>query len=244
MILWPAAGPEAAARGGEAVDVWCAALDLPAEERARFNCMLAPEERARAERFLLERDRARFVVARGLLREILAAYAGARPEALRFRYSARGKPALEAGEAGLEFNLAHSCGLALYAVAWNRPVGVDLERIRAEIDIEAIAARFFSSLECEALRRLPAGERAGAFFRCWTRKEALLKAWGEGLPFGLDRFSVSLAPGEARILATPFAPCEAARWWLYPLTPAPQFAGALAVRGSAADVRCMQWRVR
>jgi 4'-phosphopantetheinyl transferase len=241
-IRWPAAGPEAAARAGDAVDVWCAALELPEAELARLEATLAPEERARAARFVFERDRSRFVAARGLLRQILAAYLGAPPEALRFCYSARGKPFLEQAEAGLEFNLAHSGGLALYAVAGNRPVGVDLERIRAEIDVEGIAARFFSPKEAAALRAMPQAERLPAFFRCWTRKEALLKAWGEGLPFGLDRFSVSLDPQQAAMVETPLEAREAAEWRLWPLEPAPGYVGALAVRGSRFRVRCLRWR--
>lgn len=242
LIRWPAAGPEAARPGGEAIDVWCALLDLPGEELAPLETTLAAEERARAGRLLIERERNRFVAARGLLRRILAAYLGARPEVLRFRYSVKGKPALEDRPAGLEFNLAHSHGLALYAVAWGRPVGVDVERIREGIDIEGIAGRFFSGREAEALRALPAGERTEAFFRCWTRKEALLKAWGEGLPFGLDRFSVSLSAQEAAVLETAFDPREAARWWVPALDPAPEFVGALAVRGGAAPLRCRRWR--
>lgn len=243
VILWPAAGPEEAIGSEDGIDVWCAALDLAAEELARLEQTLAADERQRAGRFVFERDRSRFVAARGLLRQILAAYAGTSPEALRFRYSAKGKPALEGAEAGLEFNLAHSHGLALYAIAWRRPVGVDLERIREDVDIEGIAGRFFSPEEAAALRAMPEAERVQAFFRCWTRKEALLKAWGEGLPFGLDRFTVSLAPEEARILEAPFAPAEPDRWCLYPLEPAAEFLGALAVRGSAGRLRCLQWRL-
>lgn len=244
VILWPVAGPEEAIRSEDGIDVWCAALDLAAEELARLEQTLAAEERARAGRFVFERDRNRFVAARGLLRQILAAYVGTPPEALRFRYSTKGKPALEGEEAGLDFNLAHSGGLALYAVTWRRPVGVDVERVREDIDVEGIAGRFFSPTEAAALRATPQAERVQAFFRCWTRKEALLKAWGEGLPFGLDRFTVSLAPGEARILEAPFAPAEPACWQLYPLEPAPEFVGALAVRGGAGRVRCLQWRLR
>jgi 4'-phosphopantetheinyl transferase len=244
VILWPVAGPEEAIRSEESIDVWCAALELPEAELARLEATLAPEERARAARFVFERDRSRFVAARGLLRQILAAYVGTPPEALRFRYSARGKPALEVGEAGLEFNLAHSGGLALYAVAWRRPVGVDVERLREDIDVEGIAGRFFSPREAAALRAMPQAERLPAFFRCWTRKEALLKAWGEGLPFGLDRFSVSLDSPQAAIVETPLDAREAAEWRLWPLEPAPGYVGALAVRGSAGRVRCLEWRPR
>jgi len=241
VSLWPVAGPGALSRPRDRTDVWCALVDLHAEQLAALALTLSADERSRAERFLLPRDRDRFIATRGLLRAILAAYLGAAPERLRFRYSSKGKPALEAPEAGLEFNLAHSHGLALYAVAWGRPVGVDVERIRTDIGVEEIAARFFSPREAAELRGLPPSERPEAFFRCWTRKEALLKAWGEGLPFGLDRFSVSLAPQEAAIRETPFDPQEAARWRLHPLEPAPEFVGALAVRGSAGAVRCLRW---
>jgi 4'-phosphopantetheinyl transferase len=121
-------------------------------------------------------------------------------------------------------------------------VGVDVERIRADIGLEEIVRRFFSPLEAQALCALPAEERAQAFFRCWTRKEALLKAWGEGLPFGLERFSVSISARQAALLETPFDPGEAARWRLHPLEPAPEFVGALALRGEASAIRCFRWR--
>jgi len=242
MSLWPTAGPEAVGGTSEAVDVWCACLDLTPEALGELERTLSAEERARAARFLLARDRCRFLAARGLLRQILAAYLDAPPEALRFRYSSKGKPALEKPQAPIEFSLSHSHGLALYAVAWARPVGVDVERIRADIGLMEIARRFFAPREAEALGRLPADERLHAFFHCWTRKEALLKAWGEGLPFGLNRLSVSISPKEAAVLETPFDPGEAARWRLHPLEPAPNFVGALAVRGEPAAIRCYRWR--
>ncbi len=223
------------------VDVWRARLDLAPpciEELART---LAPDEAERAERYYFTRDRARFIAARGLLRRILALYTRREPAALRFAYGARGKPSLAEPDVGLEFNLAHSHGLALLAVARGRAVGIDVEYVRAELAAERIAERFFSTDEAAALRTLPREEQSAAFFRCWARKEALLKGWGQGLAFGLDRFTVSCGAEQAVVLATPFEPAEAARWSLYPLEPGPGYVGALAVEGPAAELRCWQW---
>jgi 4'-phosphopantetheinyl transferase len=223
------------------VDVWRAELDLAPRRVEELATTLAPDEAARAARLYFPQDRARFIAARGLLRRILARYVHWPPEALRFTYGARGKPSLAEPGAGLEFNLAHSHGLALYAVTRGRPVGVDIEYIRPQLAAERIAERFFSAEEVAALRALAPEEQAAAFFRCWTRKEALLKAWGQGLAFGLDRFTVSCAVEQAAVLATAFDPAEAARWSLYPLDPGPGYVGALAARGPVSEVRCWQF---
>lgn len=238
MWLSPPEYPELAS--ADVVDVWRAELDLAPPRLEELARTLAADEMARAWRFYFPQDRARFIAARGLLRRILALYTHMPPEALRFTYGARGKPSLAAPRSGFEFNLAHSRGLALYAVTRERPVGVDVESIRPELAAERIAERFFSAEETAALRALPPEEQAAAFFRCWTRKEALLKAWGQGLGFGLDRFTVSCAADQAALLATPFDPAEAARWSLYSLEPGPGYAGALAVRGAVTELRC--WR--
>lgn len=222
------------------VDLWRAELDAAGSDPEALSRTLAPEEIARAGRFYFPRDRARFIAARALLRRILALYARRPPESLRFRYSSEGKPSLAEPDLGLEFSVAHSRGLAVYAVTQGRPVGVDVEHVRPEVAFERIAERFFSAGESAALLALPRDQRPAAFFRCWTRKEALLKAWGHGLAFGLHRFSVSCAAGPPQLLATPFDPAEAARWSLSDLEPGPGCVGALAVRGAIAEVRCWQ----
>jgi 4'-phosphopantetheinyl transferase len=220
--------------GLDAVHVWRVDLDAHSEDIDQVRAILAEDERQRADRFVFEGDRQHFIVGRGLLRKILGYYLSREPRDLRFRYSARGKPALvgEADRPILFFNLAHSHGLALYALSWNRALGVDVERIRSDMALETVGERFFSPRERAVLGALPSEARAEAFFACWTRKEAYIKARGEGLSLPLDQFDVSVAPGEpAALLATRDDPEEAARWTLCDLEPGPGYAGALAVEG-------------
>ena len=182
--------------------------------RASSTTSLA-DERARADRFYFARDREHFIVARGVLREILGCYLKRVPKSLCFCYGSHGKPALAGefdGEA-IRFNVSHSHGVALYAISRGRAVGIDLERIRFDLPVAEIAERFFSKREDAMLRSLPTDVQHQAFFRCWTRKEAYIKARGEGLSLPLDQFDVSLAPGEpAAVLGTQRDPSEASRW--------------------------------
>jgi 4'-phosphopantetheinyl transferase len=207
---------------------------------------LAPDECLRAERFHFERDRRRFIVGRGVLRTILGRYLGLEPNHLQFCYGPRGKPAL-AGistrpNAWLCFNLAHSQNLALYAVTCERELGVDIECIHAIPDAEQIAARYFSAHENAGLRSLPANQKQEAFFNCWTRKEAYIKAIGDGLAQPLAEFDVALAPGEpARLLRIKDNAQAAARWSIQALTPAPGYVAALAVKGHDWQLKCWQW---
>lgn len=218
------------------VHVWSARLDLPTEVIRQFEELLSPDEAARARRFVFEKTSRRFIAGRGLLRSILGWYAGRHPAELEFEYGPYGKPTLpEKGEgAWLRFNVSHSEGLALYAVAHKREVGVDVEYIRANLEYERIAARFFSHNESAALRALPEAQRCEAFFNCWTRKESFIKATGKGLMMPLDRFDVSLAPGEAAaLLEVREEPWEASGWTISALDVGDGYAAALAVEGPA-----------
>lgn len=226
------------------VHVWCASLDMTTPHMQPLQDALSADELERASRFHFAKDRRRFVVARGVLRSLLGRYLGVEPRQLRFSYSAYGKPALvpTSGETGLRFNVSHSHDLALYAVTYGREIGVDIEHIRANIACEEIAERFFSRQERALLRTLPAQLKHDAFFRCWTRKEAFIKAHGEGLSLPLDQFDVAFAPGEpAALLATRWAPHEASCWVLRELTPSPGYAAALAVGGHGWRLACWQW---
>jgi 4'-phosphopantetheinyl transferase len=182
------------------VDLDCAGACLPQLER-----VLDAEETARGRRFHFARDRAHFIASRGLLRIALGACLGAPPAEVRFCYGPNGKPALDAGmnAGGLEFNVAHSHGRLLIAVVRGHAVGIDVEKARPEVEIETIAERFFCPEETRQLRALEPGDaRREGFFNCWTRKEAYLKAHGEGIAYGLERFAVTLAPGERRGFST------------------------------------------
>lgn len=237
---WPTPPPDISI-GADEVHVWRATLLASAEEVEPLWGLLSGDERQRAQRFRFERDRRRFVVGRGLLRILLARYLRCPPHAVRLSYSAHGKPAVVEPATLLAFNLAHSHELALYAFAWGRRVGVDVERMRSDLADEQIAQRFFAPGEVAALRCVPPHERTAAFFRCWTRKEAFVKARGEGLSLPLDQFEVSLDPDQATLLCTA-PPEEALRWRLQPLFPDPAYAAALAVEGDGWQLRC--WHLR
>ncbi len=223
------------------VHVWKADLEPSAAQVQCFVEILSPDERARAARFHFARDRDRWTVARGQLRALLARYLGGLPDQFRFSLGPHGKPAL-AAPAGthLRFNLSHSAGLALYAVARGREVGVDVEALRPDFATDEIAERFFSPTERRALRAVPPERRCEAFFACWTRKEAYIKARGLGLAIPLDAFDVSLAPDEpAALLATRDEPGESVRWSLEALAPGPGFAGAVVAEGHGWRVSCL-----
>ena len=226
------------------VHVWRAALDLDAPRIQDLQALLSPDERARAEQFRFPLHRQRFIAARGLLRTLLARYLKISPPALRFSYGPHGKPALAdaAAVTGLRFNLAHSDGLALFAVVWNREVGVDLESLGRDRAHDQIAERFFSPNEAAALRALPVEARRKAFYDCWTRKEAYLKARGLGLSLPLDQFEVSLSSEEpVRLLATPEGPDETSYWQLQAVPAGEGFAAAVAVAGTDWRLRCWEW---
>lgn len=206
--------------------------------------ILTEDERRRADGFCFEEDRERFIAARGILRILLGRYLNLEPGRLNFCYGSHGKPALaeKSGEDTLSFNVSHSHRLALFALARGREVGVDVEYVRSDLELAEIAARFFSPQEAATLRSLPAEMRMEAFFACWTRKEAYIKARSEGLSLALDGFSVSLVPGEpAMLLNTREDPSEAARWTLRELKPGPGYAAALAAKGHGWRLVCRHW---
>lgn len=235
--------PESLILGSDEVHVWRAALDIPTQHVHALHQTLAADEIARADRFHFQRDRERFIIARGVLRAILGCYLRREPSQLRFCYNSHGKPVLakESGGDAFRFNVSHSHRLALYAVTRGREVGVDLERIRPVPDADQIAERFFSPREVAVFRALPPRMQTPAFFSCWTRKEAYIKAKGEGLSIPLDQFDVSLAPGEpAALLHTQWDDQEASHWSLKALTPAPGYVAALAVEGH--DWRLTYWQ--
>jgi 4'-phosphopantetheinyl transferase len=219
------------------VDVWRGRLDQSPSIRRRLEALLSDDERERAARFRFERDRSRYVVGRGLLRVLLAGYAGLDAAHLCFRYGRHQKPSLVGS--GPFFNVAHSGAVVLYAFSASREVGVDVELLQLELPGDGIAERFFSPVEVAALQALPEEERPRAFLACWTRKEAFLKARGDGLTLALDSFDVSLASGEpAAVLGTRWSPDEHSRWTLVDLSdPERGQVAALAARGT--DWQCV-----
>ena len=234
--------PESLSLSAGEVHVWRVELEQPEHLLEKFRGTLEQQELDRASRFHFEKHRRHFVVARGVLRQLLGQYLDTQPSVLSFAYGAYGKPALD-GEhkhSGLRFNMSHSHELALFAFAEDRELGVDVEHIRADFASEDIARNYFSRREVETFNALPKHDQVAAFFRCWTRKEAYIKAIGKGLSQPLDQFDVTLAAEQPAALLW----CnedDASRWSMTNLEVGSGYAGALAVEGQVSRIRC--WRM-
>jgi 4'-phosphopantetheinyl transferase len=225
------------------VHVWRAPLDADGNVIERYERLLSPDERERAQRYVFQKHCRRFIVARAVLRVLLGRYLNQEPDRIRFAYGPEGKPSLaETSGGSVRFNLSHSEALALYAFTRAREVGIDLEWINPRVGFEELADRFFTPGEASTLRGLTEHAREPAFFACWTRKEAYMKAIGKGLSLPTQGFEVSLAPGQpAALISTRHDPEQAARWSLLELDAGPGFAAALAVEGRGWKVKCWQW---
>jgi 4'-phosphopantetheinyl transferase len=227
------------------IHVWKADLDLPIIGFKELYQTLSIDERARARRFRFEKDRKRFIARHGILRVILGCYLSVEPYRLRFWHGKNGKPALAHifGKEAILFNTSDSYELALYAFTPGHEVGVDIERIRDFPEMDQIAERFFSEREKGVFRAIPENRRKEAFFRCWTRKEAFLKAIGDGLSRPLDAFDVSMAGcGRAGFLRMKGDSNGVPQWSIQELSPAPGFVAALATEGQGWQVDCWHWQ--
>ena len=226
------------------VHVWRSQLELPSPQEQRLRGILTDDELDKARRFYFEIDRQRFIAARGTLRSILSRYIPTSPGHLRFYYNQYGKPSLapEFSSTLLNFNLSHSGSLALFAITRNMEIGVDVEHVRSDFEYEEIAKRFFSVNEVATLRTIPTEKKLEAFYNCWTRQEAYIKAHGKGLSLPLDSFDVSLASWEPSIvLITKDELQEGSHWTLLDLKPGLGYMGALAVRGIGCRFRYWEW---
>jgi 4'-phosphopantetheinyl transferase len=216
------------------VHLWITPLSAPAEKLSYFKSIVSVDEKERAQRFRKISDGKRYLVARGSLRFLLASYGAGAPDRLEFTYGLFGKPSLsnESSKAALNFSVSHSEDQGLFGFARARRIGVDLEYVRPDVDALGLAKRYFSPDEFRRLRRLPASRQYEAFYCAWTRKEAYLKACGEGLSFGLERVEVNFSPAERpRIRAVSGVPNVSAAWTVKHLSPAPSYLGAVAVEG-------------
>jgi 4'-phosphopantetheinyl transferase len=241
-LFWPPAPLKTALRPGEA-DVWAFPLDVDPARLADYCGILSSAEQERAERFRFERDRTRYITAHAVLRQILARYLASDAGELHFGAGPRGKPFLAGPSAGspLHFNLSHSGHLGMAVVSCDRPVGVDVEALRPLADAADLVARFFSSRERDSFEQLPEHQQTAAFFNLWTRKEAWLKATGEGISESLRLVEVSFVPGdEARFVALPEWAAALGQWRLWALEPAVGFVGAAALPVDSR-LRCWSW---
>lgn len=210
------------------VHLWQRSLTAPAHVMDACQVLLSPEERERASRYRVERPRGDYILTRGTLRSFLSKYLHTSPQEISFQYTEYGKPFL--GNSDLQFNVSHTEGLALLAFVRRRGVGIDVEKVRAQTDVRQLAERFFSVHERSSLRELAGDQLHAAFFRCWTRKEAYIKAKGEGLSLPLHQFDVSIEPNpEQALIATRPDSREANRWSIRNVTVASGYAAAIAL---------------
>lgn len=226
------------------VHIWFVQLNVNPTTLQDSQLILSFDEQQRAARFHHLTDKHRYVVARAVLRSLLSAYLSIEPNHLEFVYSPFGKPELAApfSSAGISFNLSHSGHLGLYGIIRSRKIGVDLERLRPEAVTEEMARVIFSHEEFHAFFSLPRQQQIEAFFNCWTRKEAYLKARGEGLSYPLNQVQVTFAPGILpHIVRVANDTDTSADWTLFHLDPSPGYVAAVAVEGRNLKPKIIQW---
>lgn len=224
------------------VDVWRVSLNVEPDSVKQIESTLSADETERASKFQFDKDKYRSIIARGSLRDILSRYLNCKPNEPIFSINKYGKPALDNFK--MEFNVSHSGDFVVIAVTQNRRVGVDIERVRQGISSHVIAKQYFSKAEVDELRSLPIEQRETAFFTCWSRKEAYIKAHGLGLSLPLESFDVSLTPNEPAILrATRPDEKEATRWTLMSFEVNSDYGSAVAVEGHGVELRLWDWNL-
>lgn len=236
--------PEELSIDADQIHIWRFWLDLPDEQLEDLRQILSEDQFRRARGFRFLRDQNRFVATHGRIREILSGYLALAPERIRFVYNKHGKPELEnrSETERLRFNLSHSEDVALLGISGGFRVGVDIERTKPDRSTEGIARRFFTPNELDVLNTLPEDQRVAAFYRCWTRKEAYIKAQGEGLSIPLNQFEVSISLEEPpQIVNIRGNVNEATRWSLHHLEPMEGYVAALAVEGHPKKLTYYQW---
>jgi 4'-phosphopantetheinyl transferase len=237
--------PDKLSIASEAVHIWQADLNLPWPKIEQFQQTLSPDEQQRADRYRFDRDRQHFIASRGILRQILSNYVNSHPSKLEFTYSQKGKPSLVTDnypreQEKLEFNLSHSHRRALYAIACNRKIGIDLEYIRS-VEVQNLAKRFFCPAEYQALTQLPKPQQEKAFFHAWTCKEAYLKATGEGI-VGLEQVEVCINPDlPAKIIKIAGNSQGISLWQLKKLEVNSGYMAAIALQPAADSFKYWQW---
>src|SRR5215203_1622304 len=242
-LQWPRSVPGKMMSSDE-VHVWRVFLDSPELEIESFLRILSVEELGRASRFHFEKDKKRFIVARGILRNILSHYLGICPQNILFEYTAQGKPSLASGggEANLRFNLSHSNEVALYAISRCRNIGIDIERVQDDIAIDEISKKFYSHNEIGVLANINKNDRSRLFFQYWTRKEAILKGTGKGISFPMEQCDVSTISG--RVLSPVILPGnneESVCWYVQDLFPGHGYVAAIGADSDDCKILCWHY---
>lgn len=224
------------------VHIWKADLRLSPQQLQTVELSLSNEEIQRVKRFVFPLHQQRFAAARGILRHILSEYLHQDPSAILFDYNAFGKPYIVMDNPAIHFNLSHSNELALYAIGLQPYIGIDIEQIQENIEAESIAQRFFSMEEYTAIMNLTQDARKRAFFTIWTRKEAFIKALGDGLSFPLKDFTVNYEEKDARLIWVKGNEEEAQQWFLTALNPADTYMAALAIKMRKPKIQLYQFQ--
>ena len=225
------------------MDVWRSDIDLPQDKLDYYQAMLCADELERAARFKFDNKRREYIVTRGLLREALAVLLKTPAQEIQLTYTAENKPVLETRgqQQQLVFNATHSHGQALVAASLNRQLGIDIEKIRDDVEYEKLAQRYFSENEQQALQAY-AGDKQAAFFATWTRKEAFVKAVGKGIAFGLSEFDVTVDPQlEPQMLATRWQADDVHNWFMASLPVAENYQACVAADGGEIRLRLWQF---
>lgn len=219
------------------VHVWSALLNYAETDLSQFESVLSVDEIVKAKRFHFAKDRIRYTAARGILRTIIGNYLQVDPQAVKFDYNSHGKPFC-VNNPELQFNLSHSNKMVLYAFVYNQLVGIDVEYIDEKVKVDAIAKRFFSTHEAEQLQQLSGQQKIRSFFNAWTRKEAFLKALGQGLSYSLKKVEVTMSTDDpAKVLALNDPDQKISDWKLFSLDQIPGYAAALVVKGEMTKIK-------
>ncbi len=227
------------------VHVWHASLEQPAEVVLKLESVLSEEERQRADSFRSKENRQSFIVSRGILRNLLYRYTDIQPDQIQFNYTIHGKPFLAGPESApdISFNLSHAGLLVLYAFSWGRQVGIDVECIHPMEEMDQVAEINFSPREYNKFLRTREKERLTAFYNCWTRKEAFIKAVGSGMSFPLREVEVSFEPDVPAQLVTVYGSRqEAEGWTLHDIKTWDGYSAALVVEGEDHSISHKQWK--
>ena len=222
------------------IDIWRTSLDLPQRQIDEYKSLLAPDEIERADRFKVKRKYREYLISRGLLRRVLGHALRIDPAGLEFEYSEHDKPFLDLIHKGrpVTFNVSHTHEQTLIAVTLEHALGIDIEHVRHDVQFRQLARRFFSAQEARELETYTEAGIPRAFFACWTRKEAFVKALGDGISFGLNEFSVAVDPfADDVALTTHWDPEEAGNWSLTNIRTDPDYIAALAVAGQGFKIR-------